>query len=427
MSTAAVGSGVPAGRPERWRAVVALALLGMLAGLAWGIADRPRYEATASVFTARGSGKADPADLARLAQLGMSRAVAEEAAGLLGDDIPGADLLAEVSIVPAPDGVTLLVTASSEQPDFAAAAADGYAEALVRVAGEGPKGRAGLPLELGDAADLPSSPSADRSGLLWAGIGLLAGLCLGGLIALLLRGHGAGRPAASATGRAGPPFGVSVIASVAAPADAVGEEGPGRLRLRPAAIGPFREIVDELGLDGAGAPRTLAVLPMGAEAEAGSVALALAAAAAEVGLIVILVEADPAAPTVASRAAVAAEPGLAEYLAARAGPRDVLRSISVEAGAGEPFSFVAVPAGGPAAPFEGPRLEALLERLPRVYDLVVVQAPPPDGAGGGVGISSRVEGVLLLAAAAGLDDPALRERVDALPSPSLLGAVVVED
>lgn len=449
-------AGAPARQDWRWRAIVALGLLGMLAGLAWGIADRPRYTATASVITAPGSGDVDRSDLRRYAQLGKSRDVADLAAGLLGGDVPGADLLSDVSVAPAPDGVSLIVTASSEQPDFAAAAADGYAQALVQEAEGTARGDGDGPLALGAAAQLPGEPTENRSGLLWAAIGLLAGLLVGGLAALLAGRRRTPRdarvtpvpepagepyepePIAPKPAReepapitvepmpaaAEPAAAVPILAAIPRPEEALRRQGPGRLRLRPAAAGPFRDLVDDLELDGEGGPRSVAVTALAEGGDAGPVALALAAAAAEVGLRVILLEADADDPAVAERAELEPEPGLADYLAATSGPRDVLRSVMVEAGAGEPFPLAAVPAGRAGVVGSPGRLEALLRRLPRVYDLVVLHAPPVDrGAAGEGEIARLVEGVILVLPE-GIEDGEEASAAQAsLAAAPLLGAV----
>lgn len=425
MSPVTGEGGAPRGLADRWRAIVALGLLGLLAGGAWGIADQPSYAATASVVTSPGSGPADAADLDRLAGIGMSRKVADAAATILGDDVPGADLLSVVSVTPATDGVTLIVTATSGQPDVAAAAADGYAQALVQVEGGG-SGTGDERLVLGAPASLPSDPVENRPGLLWAGLGLLAGLALGLLTALLLgrRREVEAEPSGDAGAGAMAPrdeeeLGAPLLATVAEPAAALQQEGPGLIRLRSTMIGAFRELVDRLALDGPDAPPTLAVLPHRSGLDAGSVALALAAAAAEVGTRVILLEADPGDPVLASSAAVAGEPGLADYLRGAAEPRDVLRSVGIEAGAGEPFAMAAVPAGAAGAPASLPRLEALLRRLPRVYDLVVLQVPPGNA---GLAPALLAEAVVVVAADGG--SSGLGELTEALDPGQLLGVVV---
>ena len=88
--------------PAGWRIVLALALIGTALGFGWGIADQPRYRATATVAVESDSQGSDQARLERFAQRGGSDEVATKAASLLGDDVPGADLLADVTVRPSP-------------------------------------------------------------------------------------------------------------------------------------------------------------------------------------------------------------------------------------------------------------------------------------------------------------------------------------
>jgi hypothetical protein len=159
-----------------WRTILSFGLLGLILGFGWGIADQPLYRATAGIAVESDSQGADRAGLERLAQRGESEQVASKAAGLLGGDVAGADLLADVAVTPAPEGGAVVVTATSESPDYAAAAADGYAEALVKVEGD--------PVALGASASIPSQPYENRSAPLSAAIGLLVGLALGVVVAV---------------------------------------------------------------------------------------------------------------------------------------------------------------------------------------------------------------------------------------------------
>jgi hypothetical protein len=183
-------AGAEAGGPAAggWRIVLVLALVGALLGFGWGIADQPRWRATATVAVESDSQGSDQARLERFAQRGESDEVATTAAGILGDDVPGADLLADVTVRPSPKGGFLIVTAAADAPDVAAAAADGFQRALVEVEGD--------PQALGKAAAIPADPYEDRSAALWAGIGFLAGL-VAGLLAAGLQVLGRRRGAAA--------------------------------------------------------------------------------------------------------------------------------------------------------------------------------------------------------------------------------------
>jgi Mrp family chromosome partitioning ATPase len=410
----------------RLRVVLALGLIGLLAGFLWGIADVPAYTGTATVLVSADGGEVDPAELDRLAALGETEKVAAKAAAKLGRDVPGADLLSEVTVSPAPARGGLVVRASADAPDIAAAAANGYAAALVDVGGKD--------LEAGAAAEPPDSPSSNRSAPLWSAIGLLAGLALGGALVLAL---GARRrsedreepapigtepaeaaPAAAAPAEPSPesPGGpeLDVIALPAGPPTERSEDG---LRPAPGAADALDDLLDDAAVGEEGGVVKLAVLGAGA-AELG---LGLAAAASARGLTVIVVEADLAEPRLAELAGVPAAPGLGDYLRGDAGPRDVLRS--AKSAGGPPV--VCLPAGeegdGGAALLAAARFEALARRLPRVYDLVLLTGPLPRGERGGP-VAAVADAVVLVGGGRDLE-ARLAEAAREVGAGSLLGAV----
>ncbi len=361
-----------------WRIVLGLALIGALLGFGWGIADQPVWRATATVVVESDSQGSDQARLERFAQRGGSEEVATKAAGLLGDDVPGADLLAQVTVRPSPRGGFLVIAADADAPDVAAAAADGYQRALVAVEGD--------PLAPGKAARIPSEPYEDRSAALWAGIGFLAGLLVGLLTAGLL--VASRRRGVDAAPRAAPPS--VAVDPPAAFADRLGarltdfDPGAGGTLVRAdgggveiprQAVAEVGMLADRLRIRAGGGPRSLAITAVGDGVDVTGLAAALAAAAAGAGRSVLLVEADLAAPQAAGRLGVASAPGLADYLNASASPREVLRS--VEMAPGGTTGFVCVPAGmaGGDASLAGDRFAGLVRRLDRVYDLVIYVAP----------------------------------------------------
>ena len=111
-----------------------------------------------------------------------------------------------------------------------------------------------------------------------------------------------------------------------------------------------------------------------------SVALGLAAAAAD-GVSVLLVEADMRRPALAELLGIEAGPGLSDYLAGAATPREVINAIPVARGeaSGELPSFVCVTAGtrteSPGGMLSSTRFRSLIDQLRRVYDLVVFDSP----------------------------------------------------
>jgi Mrp family chromosome partitioning ATPase len=393
-----------------WRVVLVLALVGALIGFGWGIADQPRWWATATVAVESDSQGSDEARLERFAQRGESDEVATTAAGLIGDDVPGADLLSDVTVRPSPRGGSLTITATADAPDVAAAAADGFQRALVEVEGD--------PLALGKAASIPAEPYEDRSAALWAGIGFLAGL-VAGLIAAVLLAATRRRRSGIAPARPAERPEPAPADPLAAFADALGarltgyDAGPEGSVTRdvdgvgiPArAVAEVGMLADRLRLRSAGGPGSLAVTAVGDEADVADIAAALAVAAAGAGRRVLLVEADLGAPGLAAAFGVASAPGLADYLDGGASPQEVLRTVPVVPGGSAGFAFVPAGNGVEDASVAVPRFEGLVGRLARVYDLVVYAAPPVLGSSDADAVAVLTDAVAVLVGPdAGPDD-----------------------
>jgi len=447
---------------DRRSLIAILALAGAAIGFAWGIADVPRYTANATLIaTGPNGGPADLADLERYSVLGMSEDVGLEAAAALGGDVAGADLLSDVGFEPGADGATLEIEATSEFPDFAAASADAFAESLIvvtdeelrdllkarrseldpdseeaavlaaRIAALRIPGAAG-PLSVGAAAQIPDSPSSNRSALAWAAGGLLAGLLAGVGIALL-----AGRRSVVAPRPAPRPadvplaaaFGVPVLGHIDERSRAMPRSGPAEVHLDPGRAATYRRLAGAIGLGAADAPRTLTFLDATSGGRADSIGFGVAVAAAELGLKVVIVEADLIHPTLASRCRVESGPGLRDYLDGSAGPRDVLRRVRAHVDGDEPVPLVCVPAGegngDGVTTVDGPRFEALVERLPRVYDLVLFESPPLLDDDDALAIARLVEGIVLVATEGEESRAAVERGIALLDSEPLIGGVLV--
>lgn len=408
----------------RW--LVVGALIGAVAGLLWGVSDRPSYTAVATVIVVdRGEqaeaagggavGDGSPRATERLLELARSEEVATTAAAQLGDDVPGADLIARTTFSTSDGGEALVVRSTATFADFAAAAADAFAAAVIDVAGErearrlraaerrlqarldaadpaSPEavqlqrqlaavaalGALGNPLEPGREAELPTAPEEDRpvagSTLLGAGIGAALG-ALAGLMGM--RVSRVRRPGGAVEAPGVAELGVltDIEGGVRATAPAVVEvDGPSRAELS--------ELVDAADLERAEQmPRAVALTSLSDTVGWSRVAVGLAAVVAAQGSRVLVLEADLQRPRLASLLGIENEVGLAEHLAGEAGPREVMRTIHVAGvrGAAPEAAFVCVPAG--ATPVGRPglvdsRFGELVERLGRVYDLVLVLAPP---------------------------------------------------
>ena len=181
-------------------------------------------------------------------------------------------------------------------------------------------------------------------------------------------------------------LGVADLGLLLDPEEAVRVEGDRRIALRSAGEGPLERLAGALDLGGEDGPRTVAVA--GASDRGGSVAVAavIGALAADRGMRAAVVDADLEAPALAALLELEEDPGLGEYLVGDASPRDVLRTVRASLDDGEERLLICVPAGtagGDEDGVEGPRFQGLVERLPRVYDLVVFAAPPLTADRGG--------------------------------------------
>jgi capsular exopolysaccharide synthesis family protein len=121
-------------------------------------------------------------------------------------------------------------------------------------------------------------------------------------------------------------------------------------------------------------------------------------AAALVGKRTILVECDFRRPVSATRLDFDSQPGLSDYLAGAAEPREVLRSIEVQGRGAEPLAVI--PAGStvqqPTELLASNRFPEFLDQLRKVYDLVIIDCPPLLPVGDTLEVLPEVDGVLLL-------------------------------
>jgi tyrosine-protein kinase len=120
-------------------------------------------------------------------------------------------------------------------------------------------------------------------------------------------------------------------------------------------------------------------------------------ASALVGKRTILVECDFRRPVSASRLGFDPEPGLSEYLAGEADPRQVLRTIEVHGRGAEMLPVI--PAGGtvlqPTEMLASERFREFLDQLRKVYDRVVIDCAPLLPVGDTLEVLPEVDGVLL--------------------------------
>ncbi len=459
------------------RPLAVVIALGAFAGAAWGLADEPEYVATATVLLvdrgaaleAVGSGAAGggPADLERVIALAESDDASELAAAGLGGDVVGADLIARTQFLAGDEDGTLVVRSTASFPDFAAAAADAFAGAVVelgtvlerrrlRTLEERLSGRLteldpaseqalrlnerldsvtelkaqGAPLRVGSPAELPSEPVSDRSvaGSALAGAGIAALLASLAVLGSELRRRPIRRAADLEAAAGTAVLGELGRARVVSPAT-----DPAGARFDRLGADRTQAIAAALGLGEAGDPaRALAVVSANPGEGRTSVALGLGAAACRRGATVIVVEADLRRPAFDQLLGLAAGPGLSEYLAGAASPRDVIRVVPItdqEAAGEDRRSLICVPAGHrrsePMELLSEARFRALSAQLLRVYDLVIYDTPPLLAAPEAGLVAAVAEGGVLCARSGSTRAEEVSDAVARLERGWLLGAALV--
>lgn len=463
-------------RPAGLRLIALAALISGLAGLGWGLGGEPEYRAAASaVVVDRGeaverigggsTGDGGPASGARLLELARSREVAELAAGDLGGDVSGADLLARTGFSFTDDDAVLVVRSTAEFGDFAAAAANAYQGAIVELSSILERRRlnrgaerlqerlddlepgseeairvearigdvedllaAGPPLRAGGDATLPEDPISSRPTLAVTAIAAVLGALLAASVLLvagvLRRPPSAGDAfAAVLDGPVLATFGREEIAR---------RSDPGTVELDSAAGAELAGLLDRIGLTTGGtAPRSLAITGASPDQGRRSLALGIAATAALRDLSVILVEADLHSPGLDRALGVPAAPGLSEYLAGEASPREVMRSIRVRNNGGDADnpSFVVVTAGaGPGADTPAPnepQLERLITQLERAYDLIIFDASPLLGVSEEPLVTAAAEATILAVRGGEASIDELSAVLARLEGSELLGGVLL--
>ncbi len=438
------------------------------------MADEPSYEATATVIVLdRGKaaeqlgngviGGDDPRAAERLVALAGSDDVAKLAAASLGGDVAGADVLALTDFSVSEGSGTLAIHSVAGFADYAAAAANAYSGAIVQQAAALEKRRLerakkrfeeelaavdpaseegvklqdkldavatlmdeGNPLRPGAPATLPSSPLSNRSAPLWALLGLAAGAALA--IAALAAAELRRRPVRTSR-QLRELAGAEPLALLGTRESVAPARRPAVLELDPLLVDRGTEVAVALGLDRGGDALALTVSSaMPAEGRT-TVALGLAAAAARLGRGVLLMEADMRSPVLAGVLGVDPGPGLSEYLAGGASPREVINPITVAGlnGDSEP-TFVCVTAGAtgdsPAAMLSGTRFGALLGQLRRVYDLVVFDGPALLPAPEAILLCEATDETLLVVRSGVTRRAELRRALGQLSGVSLAGTVL---
>lgn len=392
---------------RRWRIVAAVLLLGMVTGYLAGYGEKPWYRATATLFVSLPSGAADTAQpgagrafvqarTESYAAVATSPAVTGPVVRELGLSLTGGQLARRISADAPPNTALVRVSAGDPAPVAAARIANAVARRFATVAEDLERpvggGQAPVRLTLAVPASVPSAPYLPRL-LLDVAIGLLAGLVLGLMLALLADGSDATLRSADALATeldiiGGPPL----LGTI--PKD-------GRVARRPVAV-----VTDPHGLRAEGYRRlrtNLRLIPSGRSTNVlavtsalpgegkTSTAVNLAAALAENGESVCLVDAD------LRRARVADTLGLSHHV----GLTTVLFGQTVLDDALQRLGGFTVLASGPLPPNPTELLGAeamrrMLRELAGRFDHVLVDTGPVLPVADAAVLASAVDGYLLV-------------------------------
>ncbi len=286
-----------------------------------------------------------------------------------------------------------------------------------------------LPAEVARRAEVPSAPSSPKTARNTV-LGVIIGLALG-LIAAFVRDSLDRKIRTSKD--AHEEFGWPVLGRV--DKSALGTTGAVRSSngggtASPGDIEAFRILRANMSsLAPGGTPRSVLVTSGIAQEGKSTVAASLAAASAASGQSTLLVDGDLRRPVLAKRLGFNETPGLAEYLAGKAEPKDILHRVSTNvpqsATNGDrvydrPLVFIPAgnPEGEPAELLASERCRSFLTKVSRAYDLVVIDSSPLLATADPLELMPHVESVLIcvrLPNSTGHEARAVQEAVRLLP------------
>lgn len=432
-----------------WWAIVALAVVGGVAGWSWWEFGDREYQSSATLFVATQNGTSvteayqnnlfSQDRVNSYASLAMSEQVAARAVDQLKANISASELRAKVTAVPLPKTVLLQVSVTDKDPGQAQTYASAVADQLAGLVGELETSRRGGSPAAGaivvDEAGYPTKPLG-YSMITRIGMGVAGGTVLGLLVALVLgivdrRVRGRER-VADASG--------SLLLG-ALPADPARRQAP---VVDLSADGAYAEALRELRnnlrftipANRDQPARAIAVTSPSPSDGRTTVAVDLAAVLAETGKRVVLVDGDLRNPAVAQRLDLtpaarqgAADRGLSTVLV---GENTLAESLISEVTVGQ-HRIAVLPAGPattrPGELWAGDHTESLFAELSGQFDYVVVDTPPLVKYNDGAVAAALSDGALLVGRIRHTTSSALTRAVQTLKSANavLIGSVATDE
>jgi succinoglycan biosynthesis transport protein ExoP len=416
-------------------AIVTLVFAGL--GFAYSAAQKKTYDATSTLLvqdpatelTSTASTTLTPAQLAAAESARVTReAVAQRVKTALGTSLSTAQLGGSISTYVDPSSNLLLVTASAGSPALAASVANTFAaedarlstaesraayateaaamqrqlnklsatssnnslariDVIQRLGNIQALATAAKPVSVESQATVPGGPSSPKTARN-TGILALLGLFVGIGIADLRRARDRRlRDPNDIEERLGLPL----IGHISDSALGVGGEANGHGEILPSDLEGVRILRQNLHfLDVDEGINSIVVTSALAEEGKSTVAALLAQASAAAGTMTLLIECDLRRPVLARRLGLAPNPGLADYLAGRAEPRDILQTVSANplvvpyAGNGnharsDVAPLVCITAGSLPRPPEllgSEKFRTFLAEVTAAYDAVILDTGP---------------------------------------------------
>lgn len=355
-------------------------------------------------------------------------AIAKRTAAKLGGRVTAGDVSGAISVTPAGSGRVVTVTSTHGDPRKAAAIGTAYAQEFVGFLRDILRSRilearqklAGQPalrsreseltalaaLQTGNARVVqpaavpsgPSSPKPVKNLIAGVGLGLLLGVSLALLFELLDRRLNKPEEVETLFGRP--------IVGAIPHSPALASSGAEALELPPSDKESFRLLQTKLSyFNEEQSVRSVVVTSAASGDGKSTVAWNVAVAAADAGGRILLIEADLRAPQLASRFNIVTEDGLSDVLSGRSELSDVVHQVPIavhgDNGKRTTSSMDVVFAGprpsNPSQLIESRRMGQLMREAEAVYDLVIIDTPPPSIVSDAIPIIKRASGVLVVA------------------------------
>lgn len=388
---------------QRWLVILALLLLGTVAGAAYAQSIPNSYRASSSVFvTAQQNGDAQQAyqgnqysvaavqSYVRLATLPAVLDPVREKLGLTATD---AQLARQLTVEAQTDTVIIDITATDDSPKAAAELAQAVAQSLVTkaqsLAPTTSKNQSILKIEIVATATPPSAPFAPNR-TLYTILGLVFGFVAGVVYAVARRVFGTRIGAEEDLLRT---TDLPILGRIGRTARRTGLV----MRTQPegAQAEDYRRLRTNLDFADIDRAARLVVVTSSMPGDGKSTtALNLALAMAESGSRVLIVDGDLRKPTVADYLGIEGGVGLTSVLIGRASLEEATQSWG--------STNLDVLPSGPLAPnpsqlIGSERMRALLGELREQYDHVIVDAAPILAVTDTLSIAEAVDGVLVVA------------------------------